>query len=78
MDKLTISVAELAKQLGISKPTAYDLVSKEGFPSIRISKRRILIPIQALNEWFSIITDKPYLFYSYLASLRHSKSLSDK
>ena len=34
MEKQTISVQELAKQLGISVPKAYELTKTPGFPSI--------------------------------------------
>ena len=49
-DKLTISVSELAVQLGISKPKAYALAKSNGFPSINIGKR-IVIPTEQLSEW---------------------------
>lgn len=48
--KATMSVAELSKQLGISKPKAYELVRQDGFPSLNIG-RRIIIPIEAFNIW---------------------------
>lgn len=50
-DKLTINVPELAKMLGISCPTAYELAKREGFPAIRVSDRRIIIPVDKLHEW---------------------------
>jgi excisionase family DNA binding protein len=53
MEKLTISVDEMAKMLGISRPVAYELTRKEGFPAIRISERRIVIPIDSLKSWLS-------------------------
>lgn len=52
-EKLTLSVDELAQELGISKPLAYELAKREGFPSIRISERRILIPLDALRAWLN-------------------------
>ena len=39
--------------LGISEPRAYDLTKREGFPAIRVSERRIIIPVDALNRWLS-------------------------
>ncbi|MBR3999536.1 MAG: helix-turn-helix domain-containing protein, partial [Clostridia bacterium] len=39
--KLTYTVLEMAEVLGISRPTAYELVKRKGFPAIRISDRRI-------------------------------------
>ena len=52
-DKLTLSVDELAQELGISKPLAYELIKRDGFPSIRISERRIIIPVDALRSWLN-------------------------
>ncbi len=53
MEKMTLSVEEMAQVLGISKPLAYGLLKQEGFPSIRISERRIVIPVTALQAWLS-------------------------
>lgn len=50
MDKLTYSVEELARVLGISIVTAYELTRQSGFPTIRVG-RRIIIPITELNRW---------------------------
>ena len=52
-EKLTLSVDELAQVLGISKPLAYDLIKRDGFPSVRISERRIIVPIDALRSWLN-------------------------
>lgn len=52
-NKLTITVDEMSKMLGISRPIAYDLTKKDGFPAIRISERRIVIPVDALNKWLN-------------------------
>lgn len=51
--KLVYSVDEVAHMLGISKPLAYDLCSREDFPAVRVSPRRIVIPVDALNNWLS-------------------------
>ncbi len=56
MDKTTMSVRELAMQMGISLPKAYELVKTPGFPSIRIGTR-ILIPIDAFREWLVITSN---------------------
>lgn len=49
-ERLAINVKEMAKLLGISTKTAYDLVKTPGFPIIRIGKRQI-IPTEALKKW---------------------------
>ncbi len=50
MEKSTISVQELAAQMGISLPKAYELVKQPGFPTLRIGTR-ILIPVEGFKEW---------------------------
>ena len=51
--KMTLSVEEMANELGISKPLAYELTRREGFPAIRVSERRIIIPTEALRQWLN-------------------------
>ena len=50
MEKLTLTVAELAQQLGIGRNAAYELCNRADFPSVRIGKR-FLVPVVMLNEW---------------------------
>ena len=50
MEKKTMSVAELAVQMGISLPKAYELAKKPGFPTIRVGTR-ILIPTEGFSAW---------------------------
>lgn len=52
MNQMAINVKELAKQLGISLPKAYELIKTDGFPSVHLGKR-IIIPVTALQEWLS-------------------------
>ena len=52
-NKITLSVGEMSKALGISKPIAYELTRREGFPAIRISERRIIIPLDRLKQWLN-------------------------
>jgi predicted DNA-binding transcriptional regulator AlpA len=51
VDKLAYSVPELADVLGIGRNAAYELVNRDDFPSIRISEKRIVIPIDGLKAW---------------------------
>lgn len=55
--KTTMSVQELAAQLGVSLPKAYELVKQPGFPVIRVGTR-ILIPVDAFREWLVIASNK--------------------
>lgn len=51
--KLTVTVDEMAKMIGVNRQTAYALAKMDNFPAIRISERRIIIPIDALNKWLN-------------------------
>jgi len=48
--KLTITVAEAAKRLGLDKNKVYDLARTEGFPSVFIDRRILILPDE-LEDW---------------------------
>jgi predicted DNA-binding transcriptional regulator AlpA len=43
----------MAAMLGISRPVAYELTKREGFPAVRVSERRIIVPVEALKRWLN-------------------------
>jgi excisionase family DNA binding protein len=47
---LMLSVSEVAKVLGVSRTSAYELVRSKGFPSITIGSR-IVIPKEEFISW---------------------------
>lgn len=49
-ERMTMSVAEAAKALGISRPSLYALLDVPGFPSFRVG-RRVLISRAGLARW---------------------------
>ena len=49
-EKLTLSVEEMGKLLGVSRLVAYTLIHRADFPTLRIGKR-ILIPKKQLEAW---------------------------
>lgn len=53
MSKQAISVQELAADMGISLPKAYQLVKEPDFPVVKVGSR-ILIPVDAFKEWLVI------------------------
>lgn len=53
VQKLTVTVKEMANMIGVSLPIAYKLTQREGFPAIRISDQLILIPIERLKKWLN-------------------------
>lgn len=50
MEKLCITVSQMAEKLGIGRINAYELARSQGFPSITVG-RRILIPVAGLERW---------------------------
>lgn len=53
MAELTYTVTEAAEALGISRRSMYDLLHKEGFPTLKVGGRR-LISRELLSEWVRI------------------------
>lgn len=51
--RLTYNAPEAAKIIGISRNAMYDLIKQEGFPAIRVSEKRIVIPAEALEKWLA-------------------------
>lgn len=50
IERITLSAPQLAAYLGVSRTTAYYLMSAEGFPSFHIGKRA-LVTKEALGKW---------------------------
>lgn len=50
VERLAYSPTEAAKVLGVSKPTVYTLIRRQGFPSLKVGTRT-LIPADGLREW---------------------------
>ena len=51
-EKLSLTVDEAAKLLGVGRNTMLEFVKMDGFPAIRL-KRKIIIDKKALPIWFS-------------------------
>lgn len=56
--RVTLSVTEAAKSLGLSDRTITSLIAKGEIPVVRIGKRR-LIPVDGLREWIASKTTAP-------------------
>ena len=48
---LFLTVMDVAKLLGISRASAYELVRQENFPKLKIVQGRTIIPRDRLLEW---------------------------
>ena len=49
-EKMALTITETAQALGVSRPTVYTLLHREGFPAFRIGNR-VLISRAKLEEW---------------------------
>lgn len=47
---MAMTVDDMAEELHISRPTAYELVKQEGFPSFTLG-RRVLVNREGLQRW---------------------------
>ena len=43
MERATLTVPEAAKVLGVSRPTMYDLANSEGFPTIHLGRKLVIL-----------------------------------
>ena len=50
LEPLAVSATEAARLLGVSKPTIYQCIHKEGFPSFKLGNRT-LVSVDGLREW---------------------------
>ncbi len=50
IEKLTLSVEEAGKLLGVSRQVAYQLSRRSDFPTLHIG-RRVLVPRKQLEAW---------------------------
>ena len=57
MDKLTYTVTEAAKLLGIGRAAAYEAARSGHLPTIRIGKR-ILVPVVAFEQMLRECADR--------------------
>lgn len=49
-ERATMTVKETAAFIGVSMPTAYELVHSPGFPAFNIGKK-LLVDREGLNDW---------------------------
>lgn len=50
LSPLAVSAAEAARLLGVSRPTLYQLLNREDFPSFRVGNR-VLVSVAGLQVW---------------------------
>ena len=52
MEKMCLTVSEVAETMQISRPKAYELVWRNDFPRVNVG-RRVLIPRREFETWLS-------------------------
>lgn len=52
----TLTVDQISELMGVSKPIAFRMVNRKGFPMIR-EGRRIIIPRDKFIEWINAKSD---------------------
>ena len=50
LEPLAVSVSEAARLLGISRPTVYQYIGRDDFPSFKLGTRT-LVSVEGLREW---------------------------
>lgn len=51
MEKGVMTIKEMAEYLGMGMTSAYQLIKEPGFPAVRITQKKIVIPVAALERW---------------------------
>ena len=59
MDKLTMSVEEAAKVLGVGRNFCYELAKTGQLPTIRLGARRLVVPRVALEKMLETVDSRP-------------------
>ncbi len=57
LEPLAVSTTEAARLLGVSRPTLYQLLNRDDFPSFRVGSR-VLISVSGLQAWIDRQTVK--------------------
>lgn len=50
LEPLAVSAAEAARLLGVSRPTLYQYIGQDDFPSFKMGGR-VLVSVAGLQEW---------------------------
>ena len=50
LEPLAVSAGGAARLLGVSRPTVYQLMGREDFPSFKVGTRT-LVSVEGLREW---------------------------
>lgn len=50
LEPLAVSASEAARLLGVSRPTIYQYINRQDFPSFRLGNRT-LVSVDGLREW---------------------------
>lgn len=51
--KRVLTLKELCDYLRIGSTRMYQLIKEPGFPAVRISPKKIVVPVDALEKWMA-------------------------
>lgn len=52
-DNKVLGIRDMANYLHIGINKAYELVKSTGFPAVKLSERKYVIPVAKLDEWLN-------------------------
>lgn len=58
MEKMALNLKEVASMMGVCLSSVRKLCDDPSFPAIRVSPRRIVVPVDAFKVWLSNNADK--------------------
>lgn len=58
MEKMLLTPMEVGEALGLGRSKVYALIASGALPSVRIGRRAVRVPAQALNAWVTGIAPK--------------------
>lgn len=57
-NKKYYSISEACAHIGVGKSTFRTMMTRPGFPLVRVSPRRIIIPADLLDAWMEAETER--------------------
>ena len=57
-NKKYYSISEACAEIGVGKSTFRTMMTRPGFPLVRVSPRRIIIPADLLDAWMEAETER--------------------
>lgn len=52
-DKKYLTIREMAKYVRVGLSTAYEIIHRPGFPLVKLTAQKYIIPVDALDKWLN-------------------------